>query len=109
LEDIFDGGDEGAADADVAGWTKAVGTAFLEPYDLNHDYSTFTAAGTSGKIHEAVSSLPAMKVYEYNHDGARWGVGCWFWTFAMQSSCKALLQVSMQLHVTSYIYMCCKW
>jgi hypothetical protein len=70
-QDIFDGGDEGAADADVAGWTKAVGNAYLEPYDLNDDNSTFTAVGTSGKIHEAVSSLASVKVYQYKNDGAR--------------------------------------
>jgi hypothetical protein len=51
-----------------------VGKAFLEPYGLNHDDSTYTAKGTAGKIHEAITKLP-LKVYSYHDEGgARYSV-----------------------------------
>lgn len=52
-----------------------IGRAFLQPYDLNADASTFTAVNTSGPIHQALQSLSptAVQVYAYrpySHPGA---------------------------------------
>eukprot|EP00775_Hariotina_reticulata_P012591 gene12591-12723_t len=56
---------------DVGAWSSAVGQAFLQPYDLNADSSTFTAAGTAGPVHQAaLSALPADRVVVYAYHPA---------------------------------------
>jgi len=44
-----------------------IGGAFLQPYDLNADASTFTAADTAGPVHQALEGLDpaAVQVYTY--------------------------------------------
>jgi hypothetical protein len=44
-----------------------VGQAFLQPFDLNGDAATFTAEGTSGPVHQALTGLDpaAVQVYRY--------------------------------------------
>lgn len=44
-----------------------IGHAFLAPYDLNDDKSTFTALGTTGPVHQALQDLPpdTVQVYQY--------------------------------------------
>jgi len=44
-----------------------IGHAFLAPYDLDGDKSTFTALGTTGPVHQALQDLPpdAVQVYQY--------------------------------------------
>jgi hypothetical protein len=55
----------------VGAWSNAVGKAFLQPYDLNHDSSTFTAASTAGAVHqEALAALPADRVAVYTYQPA---------------------------------------
>lgn len=44
-----------------------VGRAFLEPYDLNSDASTFTAANTSGPVHQALQGLNPQEVQVYTY------------------------------------------
>ncbi|WIA11773.1 hypothetical protein OEZ85_011867 [Tetradesmus obliquus] len=52
-------------------WSAAIGEAFLAPYDLNSEASTWTAAGTVGSVHKALADLPAdVDVYTYKPDGA---------------------------------------
>jgi hypothetical protein len=52
-------------------WSTAIGEAFLEPYGLNSDASTWTAAGTAGSIHQALAELPTdVDVYSYQPGGA---------------------------------------
>lgn len=52
-------------------WSAAIGEAFLAPYDLNSEASTWTAAGTAGSVHKALADLPAdVDVYTYKPDGA---------------------------------------
>ncbi|KAF6265849.1 hypothetical protein COO60DRAFT_1697550 [Scenedesmus sp. NREL 46B-D3] len=52
-------------------WSAAIGEAFLEPYELNGDASTWTAAGTAGSVHQALAGLPAeVAVYSYKPGGA---------------------------------------
>jgi hypothetical protein len=41
-----------------------VGNAFLAPYELNADQSTFTAIGTKGPIHQQLKDFD-VKVYPY--------------------------------------------
>lgn len=48
-------------------WSDSVGDAFLAPYDLNADKSTFTANGTKGPIHQELNNLD-VKVYAYQGD-----------------------------------------
>jgi hypothetical protein len=44
-----------------------IGRAFLQPYDLNSDASTFTADNTTGPVHQALQGLDpqAVQVYAY--------------------------------------------
>lgn len=52
----------------VGAWSKAVGQAFLQPYGLNADASTFTAAGTAAPVHQQALqriSPTAAQVYTY--------------------------------------------
>eukprot|EP00879_Flechtneria_rotunda_P023516 GHRR01024878.1.p1 GENE.GHRR01024878.1~~GHRR01024878.1.p1 ORF type:complete len:572 (+),score=153.32 GHRR01024878.1:161-1876(+) len=50
----------------VGAWSNAVGRAFLEPYGLNSDSSTFTANGTAGPVHQQLRNLPqGVEVYIY--------------------------------------------
>lgn len=59
----------GQQSSGVGAWSSAIGDAFLQPYGLNADASTFTATGTSGSVHQAVSSLPQdVAVYRYNSE-----------------------------------------
>jgi hypothetical protein len=44
-----------------------IGRAFLEPYDLNSDSSTFTAVGTAGPVHQALQGLDPEKVKVYRY------------------------------------------
>lgn len=62
----------------VAPRVTQVGRAFLEPYDLNSDASTFTAAGTAGPVHHALRGLPReVAVYTYRPSAAPGGNGRW--------------------------------
>lgn len=57
----------GQQSSGVGAWSSAIGNAFLQPYGLNADASTFTANGTAGGVHQAVNSLPRdVAVYRYN-------------------------------------------
>jgi hypothetical protein len=45
-----------------------IGSAFLQPFDLNSDASTFTADNTSGPVHQALATTldpQAVQVYHY--------------------------------------------
>lgn len=56
----------GSSNHTVGPWSKAIGKAFLEPYGLNSDASTVTAAGTLGNVHQPTAGLPAhVDVYTY--------------------------------------------
>lgn len=45
-------------------WSDSIGNAFLAPYELNADKSTWTANGTKGPIHEALKTMD-VKTYVY--------------------------------------------
>jgi hypothetical protein len=45
-------------------WSDSVGNAFLAPYELNADKSTFTANGTKGPIHQELKKFD-VKTYAY--------------------------------------------
>jgi hypothetical protein len=47
-------------------WSEAIGEAFLAPYGLDSEASTWTAEGTAGRVHQALADLPAdVNVYSY--------------------------------------------
>jgi hypothetical protein len=47
-------------------WSEAIGEAFLAPYGLDSEASTWTAEGTAGRVHQALADLPAdVDVYSY--------------------------------------------
>jgi hypothetical protein len=52
------------SDKGPAAWSVSIGNAFLAPYELNSDTSTFSALGTKGPIHTGLDKLDA-KVYYY--------------------------------------------
>ena len=53
----------------VGSWSAAIGNAFLQPYDLNSDASTFTATGTAGPVHQqALGQLPPVEVAVYTYE-----------------------------------------
>lgn len=54
-----------------------VGRAFLQPYDLNSDASTFTAENTSGPVHQALQGLDpkAVQLYAYRPFSSAGGGG----------------------------------
>jgi hypothetical protein len=45
-------------------WTTAIGAAFLGPYNLSDEHSTFSANGTKGPIHQAAAGL-GIPIYYY--------------------------------------------
>lgn len=48
----------------TGGWTTAVGIAFLAPYNLSAEHSTWSANGTRGPIHQAAAGL-SIPIYYY--------------------------------------------
>jgi hypothetical protein len=52
------------SDKGPGSWSDSVGNAFLAPYELNADKSTFTAIGTKGPIHQQLNDFD-VKVYPY--------------------------------------------
>jgi hypothetical protein len=48
----------------TGGWTTAIGIAFLGPYNLSDEHSTWSANGTRGPIHQAASRL-GIPIYYY--------------------------------------------
>lgn len=55
------------SDKGPGAWSDSVGNAFLAPYELNADKSTFTANGTQGPIHQELDKFD-VKVYAYQGD-----------------------------------------
>ena len=51
-------------DKGPAAWTDSIGNAFLAPYELNADKSSWSANGTKGPIQKALSGLD-LKTYYY--------------------------------------------
>jgi hypothetical protein len=61
LKNIF-GGEPNVSK--TGGWTTAIGIAFLAPYNLSAEHSTFSANGTRGPIHQAAAGL-GIPIYYY--------------------------------------------
>jgi hypothetical protein len=58
---VADRGDRGPG-----AWSDSIGNAFLAPYELNNDKSTFTANGTAGPIHTNLGKIgDNLKVYAW--------------------------------------------
>ncbi|KAF6265851.1 hypothetical protein COO60DRAFT_1623718 [Scenedesmus sp. NREL 46B-D3] len=74
IEDAFRGLQPGQQ-LGIGAWSNAIGQAFLEPYGLNSDASTITAAGTAGPIHQAAARLSGeqLQVYTYRPTGGPGG------------------------------------
>lgn len=53
------------SDKGPGAWSDSVGNAFLAPYELNNDKSTFTANGTKAPIHQALAGMEGLKVYPW--------------------------------------------
>jgi hypothetical protein len=51
----------------IGAWSNAVGQAFLQPYGLNSDAATITAAGTAGPIHQAAANLSGQQLQVYTY------------------------------------------
>lgn len=51
------------SDRGPGAWSDSIGNAFLAPYELNADKSTFSVNGTKAPVHTALAKIDAKTYY----------------------------------------------